>query len=348
VFNHVGRDFWAFRDVLEKGPSSPYCRWFKNLRFGHSNGYGNPFSYEGWNGCMNLVKLDLANPEVRDHLFEAVRFWMSEFAIDGLRLDAADCLDFAFIAELSRFCKSLKPDFWLMGEVIHGDYTRWAGAGRLDSVTNYEAHKGLWSCLNDANYFEIAYALKRQSGEQGAYRQLGLYNFADNHDVNRVASTLNKPAHLFPLHILLYTMPGVPSLYYGSEFGVPGIKNGGDDSPLRPELDLTSLAANPPAPGLCECLKRLSEIRKDCPALRAGGYRELAVSHRQFAFERSHEAQSVIVALNAEDGDSEIRVPATGNWRDLLNPEARFSAANGSLKLPLNANWGRILIAERS
>lgn len=345
VFNHVGRDFWAFKDVRQKGQASPFCGWFKNLKFGQTSTYGDPFTYEGWNEHMNLVKLDLGNFEVRNHLFEAVRSWVANFNIDGIRLDAADCLDFAFLAELSRFCKSLKPDFWLMGEVIHGDYTRWAGAGMLDSVTNYEAHKGLWSSLNDANYFEIAYALKRQSGQSGVYKHLSLYNFVDNHDVNRVASTLNNSAHLFPLHIMLYTMPGVPSIYYGSEFGVKGIKIGGDDAPLRPHLPLQGLQDNPPAPDLMKTIQRLSAIRKEQEALRRGDYRELFVSHKQMAFERQSGSQTVIVAVNAEDQEAWIDIPISGTFADHLNPEAHFAAQDGHLKLPLNANWGRILVA---
>ncbi|HEX7568085.1 MAG TPA: alpha-amylase family glycosyl hydrolase, partial [Anaerolineaceae bacterium] len=248
VFNHVGRHFWAFRDLLEHGESSPYRDWFCNLRFDRRSPYNDPFSYEGWNGHYELVKLNLGNPQVRDHLFGAVETWVCQFDIDGLRLDAADCLDLNFLKELSAFCRSLKPDFWLMGEVIHGDYRRWANPETLDSVTNYECYKGLYSSHVDRNYFEIAYALNRQSGPGGIYRDLLLYNFADNHDVDRVASSLANPAHLYTLYILLFSMPGVPSIYYGSEWGIEGKKSNGSDLPLRPWLDLDQLARQAPQP----------------------------------------------------------------------------------------------------
>ena len=133
--------------------------------------------------------------------------------------------------------------------VVHGDYRKQAHPRALHSVTNYECSKGLWSSLNDHNYFEIAYALQRQSGPCGLYAGQRLYTFADNHDVERAASRLGDPAHLPLLYALLFTMPGVPSIYYGSEWGLPGRKTPATDAPLRPALDLASIAARPSRPG---------------------------------------------------------------------------------------------------
>jgi glycosidase len=216
VFNHVGRDFWAFRDVLSAREQSVYREWFAGLKFGESSPYHDPFTYEGWNGHYSLVKLNLHHPAVVQHLFDAVSLWVEEFNIDGLRLDAADSIDIEFLRKLADFCQNLRPDFWLMGEVVHGDYRHWANDQALDSVTNYECYKGLYSSHVDRNYFEIGYSLNRQFGPDGLYRHLPLYNFVDNHDVNRVMSYLKNPAHLYPLYCLLFTMPGIPSIYYGS------------------------------------------------------------------------------------------------------------------------------------
>ena len=141
-----------------------YCDWFAGLNFGGSSPYGDPFWYEGWNGYYNLVKLNLKNWHVCDHLIEAVGYWMDEFQIDGIRFDAADCVDFDFFKRIRSFCKGKKPDFWLMGEIIHGDYKRWANPEMLDSVTNYECYKGISSSHNDKNYFEINYSINRQFG----------------------------------------------------------------------------------------------------------------------------------------------------------------------------------------
>ena len=200
VFNHVGRSFWAFRDLQANREQSRYRNWFQGLRFGVSNSFGDPFAYEGWFGHLDLVKLNLREPEAKNHLLQAAKTWIQQFDIDGLRMDAAESMDLNFLRELSEGCHLQKPDFWMMGEVVAGDYQKWLQQGGLDSVTNYEAYKGLYSSHVDKNYFEIAYSLNRQFGKDGLYRQIPLYNFADNHDVDRVASVLRNPDHLYPLY----------------------------------------------------------------------------------------------------------------------------------------------------
>lgn len=347
VFNHVGRDFRAFRDVQQNGQSSQYRDWFLNLRFDSRSPYGDPFTYEGWNGHYNLVKLNLCNPQVRDHLFGAVRAWVEEFNIDGLRLDTADLLDPDFLRKLRTLCKNLRPDFWLMGEVIHGDYRRWANPEMLDSVTSYESHKGLFSSHVDKNYFEIAYSLNRQFGEQGIYKDMQLYSFADNHDVDRVVSCLNNPAHLFPLHILLFTMPGIPSIYYGSEFGIRGRRVDGSDRELRPCLDLEALKRTPPQPGLAEVIGRLAEIRAGSAALRKGNYHQLFVMHEQFGFLRNSGSEKIVVLVNASGQPVSVRfsLPEIDEitMEDTLNNGDVFQIENGQCEMILPPTWGRIL-----
>lgn len=348
VFNHVGRDFWAFRDVLRSGASSPTCGWFAGLNFGGRSPLGDPFIYETWRGHYELVKLNLRNPETRGHLLEAVRHWIQEYDIDGLRLDVADSLDLDFQRELARFARGLRPDFWLLGEVIHGDYRRWANPETLDAVTNYECYKGLYSSLNSKNYFEIAYALNRQFGEGGLYRGLPLYNFADNHDVDRVASNLANPKHLQPLYCLLFTMPGVPSLYYGSEWGLAGKRTPGSDAALRPQLDLSQLQQNAPQPDLPADIRRLIQVRKASPALRHGDYRQLHVSFEQFGFARQAEGETVIVLINASDKPVSLEVPVNlANGRQLfdrLNGQQRFEVVNGRLRVDaVYPCWARVL-----
>ncbi|HEX7973706.1 MAG TPA: alpha-amylase family glycosyl hydrolase [Anaerolineales bacterium] len=350
VFHHVGRDFWAFRDVRQNLHNSPYQSWFYNLRFGESSPYGDPFSYEAWNGHYDLVKLNLQNPEVRDHLFRAVAFWIQEFQIDGLRLDAADRLSQEFMRDLSAFCRGLRPDFWLLGEVVHGDYRQWAGPGPLDSVTNYEVYKSLYSSHADGNYFEIAYALNRQFGPDGIYRGLPLYAFADNHDVSRVASSLKNPAHLYPLYCLLFTMPGVPSVYYGSEWGIEAKKAKSSDWGLRPPLDLAAISAAAPQRELAPVIARLASIRREVPALLYGDYAQLYVDHRQFAFCRTLGKQCAVVLVNAapEPARFELNLPpSAGRWMDLLNPGDEFHPSGRKLKVgAVSPCWGRILVMD--
>jgi cyclomaltodextrinase len=350
VFNHVGREHPWFRSLREEGRGSSERRRFASLDFGHPgrearSPAGDPFSYEGWNGHYDLARLDLKLRDTREELIGAALSWIEDYEIDGLRLDTADCLEPLFLAELSAACRARKPGFWLLGEVVHGDYRNWAAPGLLDSTTNYECWKGLWSSLKDRNYFEIAYALNRQFGPEGIYRGLPLYAFADNHDVDRAASLLPEPALLYPLYCLLFTMPGVPSIYYGSERGIEGRKEARTDRALRP-----SAAEAEAAPGqadLAPAISRLAALRRALPALRRGAYRELAVTPRQLAFGRACEEGCAIVALNADFRSARLEIPAGsfgGGFVDALNGGQGFAVRGGKLVLELPPTWARVLV----
>lgn len=308
VFNHVGREFWAFKDVQKNQQNSRYCGWFHNLNFGNSSPLGDPFTYEAWEGHYNLIKLNLQNEEVVQYLLESIAMWMDDFGIDGLRLDAADCIDRNFFRRLKVFCEEKNPDFWLMGEIIHGDYTMWANKEMLDSVTNYECYKGLWSSHNEKNYFEIAYSLNRQFGNGGIYKDLVLYNFADNHDVNRLASTVKDPKDLYNIYSLLYTMPGMPSIYYGSEWAIPGTKHNGSDADIRPCLKLNEKG---PDTALSDHIGKLGEIKEKNHVLSHGTYEQVLVRNQQFIFARCVGNERIYTALNVSDEpfQCEIDVP---------------------------------------
>ena len=163
VFNHVGRGFWAFKDVQEKKWDSPYKDWF-HISFDGNSCYDDGFWYEGWEGHFELVKLNLQNPAVVDYLMECVKYWIDEFDIDGLRLDVAYSLDHNFMRRLRSYTQELKPDFALIGEVLFGDYNIIVNDEMLHSCTNYECYKGLYSSFNCMNMFEIAHSLHRQFG----------------------------------------------------------------------------------------------------------------------------------------------------------------------------------------
>ncbi len=344
VFNHVGRDFWAFRDLQTHGRDSAYVDWFTGLDFNQPSPYGDGFSYQGWHGHYDLVKLNLHNLAVREHLFQAVSQWIEQFGIDGLRLDAADQIDHGFLAELARYCKNLRSDFLLIGEVVHGDYRQWANAEMLDSVTNYEAYKGLYSSLNDRNYFEIAYSLNRQFGAGGIYRATPLYNFVDNHDVDRIASTLHNPAHFYPLHILLYGMPGIPSLYYGSEWALLGQKTAGSDQALRPALPQPNQVYSN-QPDLLAAIRRLSQLRHEYAALRHGEYAQLYVQAEQLVFVRWTKQQTMVVALNAATTaqSCQLSVPFGEGTvlEDRLNG-GQTKVHHGQLQLNIPPMWGQV------
>lgn len=343
VFNHVGRKFFAFEDVRQNREQSQYCSWFCNLNFGGNNEYNDGFSYDNWGGYNLLVKLNQRNPEVQNYLFDSIRFWVSEFDIDGIRLDAADVLDFDFMKAMRCVANEVKEDFWLMGEVIHGDYSRWANDEMLHSVTNYELHKGLYSGHNDHNYFEIAHSIKRLND---ICKGRKLYTFVDNHDVERIASKLNNKAHLPLVTMLLYTVYGIPSVYYGSEFAIEGKKEQGSDWNLRPCLELSDYAdalQNNPVTALCQ---KLGALKKEYTELSQGQYQELLLTNRQFAFGRVLDGKAVVTALNCDDNDAVLEIPmpvGATQALDLLEGVKKAELANGKLHVELSANSGTLI-----
>jgi glycosidase len=279
---------------------------------------GDPFSYDTWSGYYELPKFNLHNEAVRRHLLDAARFWIKEFDIDGMRLDAANELDFGFMRDMRRVTGEMKPDFWLMGEVVHGDYARWVNQDTLHSVTNYILFKSIFSSHNDNNLYELAYCLQHSVPENG----LPLYNFLDNHDQPRIASNVRVPGYLNTLYALLFTIPGVPSIYYGSEWGISGKKERGSDQPLRPYIDIE----NPPEdnPSLTELIRKLAAIRHEQDALKYGGYRQVYNEyHRPFIFERFYEGERVLVAVNIGDSPDTINLSKNhnGGFTDLLSGE---------------------------
>jgi glycosidase len=346
VFHHTGRDFFAFADLKQNTINSHYKDWFVNINFNKKSNYNDPFSYDGWNGHYNLVKLNLNNPDVKKHIFSAIKFWIDEFKIDGLRLDAADYIDLNFLQELSDFCKKINSDFLLLGEVIHGDYRKWVNERTLDSVTNYECYKGLWSCHNDNNFFEIAYTLNRQFGENGMYKNLFLYNFADNHDVNRVMTSLKNPAHIYTLYLILFTMPGIPSIYYGSEWGIAGKKEKFNDYDLRPEIMISQLTSNTNNNNLYDSIKKFINLRKKYTSLKYGSYKQIYLSHNQLVFLREYNNEKIIIAVNSENKNIPIEFSLPFNYSklfDVLNNE-KIQVTVNKQKLDLYPNWGRIII----
>ena len=337
VFNHTGRDFFAFKDLLARRENSPYCDWYCNVNFWGNNEYNDGFSYANWGGYNLLVKLNQRNPDVRDYICDVIRFWVSEFDVDGIRLDAADVLDFEFMKALRRTADEVKPDFWLMGEVIHGDYSRWANENTLHSVTNYTLHKALYSGHNDHNYFEIAHTVQRTNGMVPA--RIKLYNFVDNHDVERIHTKLMNKAHFLPVHILLYTLPGIPSVYYGSEFGIDGRKEHGSDDSLRPYIDLNEHLGDDRDNPCTRLIADLGRIHREWKQdLVHGDFRQRCLTNQQYAYARGR----LIVAVNNSDGEAWINTEASAPAYIGLLSGRRVESGGGRLNVCLPGCGGDI------
>ena len=318
VFNHVGRDFWAFKDVQEKRWDSPYAGWFE-IDWNGNTEWDDGFSYTTWQGVPYLVKLNHSNFELNDYLAEVIRGWEHDFNIDGLRLDVAYCLDRGFLGYLRTVANELSDKrgdkFLLLGETMFGDYNQWMGDSLCDTVTNYECYKGLWSSMNSANMHEVAYALERQSGSHpwDLYTGKHLIDFVDNHDVPRIATQLADKNQLKPLYGLLFGMAGVPCVYYGSEWGIEGEQKFGDHE-LRPALE------EPEWNELTDWISELAKARSVSKAIVWGSYEQLQVTPQQLVFRRCFEDERVIVAVNAASEPAVVHFDAqSGRGRDLIS-----------------------------
>ncbi|MCD7806265.1 MAG: cyclomaltodextrinase [Lachnospiraceae bacterium] len=336
VFNHVGRGFWAFLDVLQNRENSPYRDWFYRIDFQGNSPFNDGLWYEGWEGCYDLVKLNLRNPQVVDYLLECVSFWVDTWNIDGLRLDVAYSLDLDFLKRLRAHCNNMKQDFFLVGEVLHGDYNRIMNPEMLHSVTNYECYKGLYSSFNSMNMFEIVHSLNRQFGPEQwcLYKGKHLLNFVDNHDVSRIASTLLNEKHLPLIYALLFGMPGIPCLYYGSEWGTKASKSEGDPA-LRPAFD------EPEWNELTGWISRLSAAKKNSRALNYGTFRSVLLTNKQCIFERKCDSERVLVAINADETEYVAHFDAgCGLAQDLITGQTH-DFGGGSHLPPYSAAFWR-------
>ena len=302
VFNHVGRGFFAFQDVLKNREYSEYKNWFY-INFNDNNNYDDHLSYQNWEGNNNLVKLNLQNPEVITYLLSVVDKWIDVFHIDGIRLDVAYCLDREFLKQLHSHVKYKKEDFFLLGETLHGDYNQWVNEEMLDSCTNYECYKGLYSSFNTKNLFEICHSLNRQFGQEPwcLYTGKHLFNFVDNHDVVRIATQLENKRNLPLIYTLLMTMPGIPCIYYGSEWGIEGNKNW-NDTELRPEIE--TLQWN----DLTNKIKKLIQIKHKYTALSKGDYATIALTNQACIFQRKYDQEILWTCINMIETNVELGV----------------------------------------
>ena len=355
VFNHTGRDFFAFQDIKKNRENSQYKDWYCDVNFWGNNSYNDGFSYANWGGYDLLVKLNQKNPVVKDYICDVVRFWVKEFDIDGIRLDAADVMDFEYMKALRNVANEVKQDFWLMGEVIHGDYSRWANDGTLHSVTNYMLHKALYSAHNDHNYFEVAHTIQYVNNMVG--KNLKLYTFVDNHDVERIYTKLNNKAHFEPVHVMLYTLPGIPSLYYGSEFGIEGRKERHSDDSIRPALNYDdykdAIRTNP----CTRLIATLGKLRRNIKALCYGEYKQLELQTTHFAYARILDGKSVITTVNNGDHEVNMNLEAgtmmqgadhTGKVPEYVGALTgrRVTVNGGRIQVNVPANSGEIWIPE--
>ncbi|MFC6850172.1 alpha-amylase family glycosyl hydrolase [Aquipuribacter hungaricus] len=332
VFNHVGRDFWAFRRVLAEGPTSPYASWFRLTWPADGwQGPGSEPAYETFEGHGALVALDHREPAVREAVSGVLERW-AEVGVTAWRLDAAYAVAPGFLRAVTDAARAARPESWFLGEVIHGDYAAVAAAAGLDAVTQYQLWKATWSSLVDRNLWELAHALGRHGGLTGDAEP---QTFLGNHDVTRIASQVPDEALLPHAEVVLMTVAGVPSVYAGDEHGLHAVKEeraGGDDA-IRPAFPEDPLALVPEVPGTFGRYRDLAQARRAHPWLRTCTTEAGALANEHLVYTSRAAADGpgrLVVALSLHADPVDLEVPE-GGWQVALG-EAEVSP--GRVRLP--------------
>jgi cyclomaltodextrinase / maltogenic alpha-amylase / neopullulanase len=314
VFNHVGRSFPAFQAALRGGPGSPAARWFRR----------DPASgdFATFEGHRQLVALDHGEPEVLDYVTQVMTHWLDRGAA-GWRLDAAYAVPASFWAKALPAVRGSHPDAWFLGEMIHGDYVAYAAESGLDSVTQYELWKAIWSSLNDRNFFELAYALGRHNRIlDGVMPQ----TFTGNHDVTRLASQLADERHLGHALAVLLSVGGIPSIYYGDEQAFRGVKEqraGGDDE-IRPAFPATPGELPPAGWPAYRLHQRLIGFRRRHPWLVRARTTTPHLANETMAVRAAADDAELLLLLNTGDDAFRFPVDVTGfSVTETLDPGAR-------------------------
>ncbi len=305
VFNHAGRAFPPVAQALAEGPGSAGAEWVQRLY--DTDGVISADYFEGSDG---LVTLNHASPLVQDFVRDVLLHWLRR-GIDGWRLDAAYAVPPEFWASVLPAVRAEFGDAWFVGEMIHGDYVDYVERSGIDSVTQYELWKAVWSSLDTVNFHELEWTLTRHAELLEHFVPL---TFVGNHDTTRVASQIHDERHWPHAAALLGFLPGVPSVYYGDEFGLEAVKEdrpGGDDA-VRPELPAERGLFADPHPEIEEVYRRVLALRRQHPWLV-----DAVISTEQVANEhllvharaRTGE-QALTLALNL--GDQPYTSPAGG------------------------------------
>jgi glycosidase len=320
VFNHVGRGFPAFKAAVAGGPGAPAARWFKRTDDGSD--------YAVFEGHGHLVELNHDEPAVLSYVIEVMTHWLGRGA-GGWRLDAAYAVPPGFWAKAVPAVREAFPAAWFLGEMIHGDYAAYAAEAGLDSITQYEVWKAVWSSLNDRNFYELDHALGRHNAFLDAFDGSLPQTFVGNHDVTRLATALTDDRHFGHALAILLCIGGVPSAYYGDEQGFRGLKEhreGGDDK-IRP--------AFPASP---------AQLLPD-------GWRYYRLHQRLIGFRRRHpwlvRARTTSVQLEPAALALRLRGESAGEQALLLlntgDEPCRFNVDSGGLSAAETAEAGAVV-----
>ena len=346
VFNHCGRGFMAFNDLMENQEYSPYKDWFHVHHF-PVNAYANPETtdYDAWWGFSSLPKLNTQNPGVRQYIFDVARYWLEQGA-DGWRLDVPNEIDDdLFWEEFRHVVKKANRDAYLVGEIWDGD-PRWVGEQHFDGLLNYPLRMSLIDLMNGkihvsdfAKQIDSLLSLYPRENTYAMYLPLG------SHDTERILSLLDDSVEKVKLsYLFLFTFPGAPGIYYGDEIGMTG----GKDPDCRKAFVWKEEQWNRE---LLEWMKTLISLRKDQTVLRRGDFKVVEVLDKEncYAYSRSLDGAHCLVVLNAGNSRRYLKLRVGNLWKDgrvvrNLLGNSEYIIANDSITITINA-WEGVVIS---
>jgi neopullulanase len=349
VFNHSGRGFFAFSDILDNGPESRYKDWY------HIHSYpvdafsnGPSMTYEAWWGIKDLPKFNTDNPEVRNYIMKVASYWIEQ-GIDGWRLDVpGEIDDDDFWAEFRETVKNINPEAYLAGEIWEAD-PRWVGQHHFDGLMHYPLRDAMLDLLKGslplsefANKIESFLSLYPRENVYAMYLSIG------SHDTKRLFTCLDDDIRKVKLAFLLqFAYPGAPSIYYGDEIGVQG------------EKDPYNRRAFPWDQGqwnheLRDYARSLVLFRKQSHALRRGDFQQVVLNSENslYAFARISEDQQVLTVINPSPKAHQYIIPVEKlGWEegqiveDALS-QTKYSVSQGALVLSLGY-WDGVIIKNK-
>jgi glycosidase len=345
VFNHCGRGFFAFNDILENHSHSPYLDWF-HLNNVPPDAYsaGDADDYQAWWNFKSLPKFNTANPQVRKFILDVARYWI-RLGADGWRLDVPNEIDDpVFWEEFRATVKSENPDAYLVGEIWDGD-PRWVGPGKFDGLMNYPVREGLIEfLLEKKSAVDFSIIIDRQLNQYSQENVSAMYNLLGSHDTKRIKTVLKgNQQKLHMAYQFLFAFPGSPAIYYGDEIGLEG----GEDPDCRKAFPWDEEQWDK---DLRKLIQQLIVLRKTNPVLRRGSFQQIFKDEKQggYGFARVLGAESILVVLNASDNQQQNSLDVGAmNWqegkvvRDLISDkEMTVSESRLDLKLePWTGVW---------
>ncbi len=341
VFNHCGRGFFAFVDVLENGDISPYRDWFHIRKFPlRAYTAGRARNFAAWWGFKSLPKFNTQNPQVRAYLFRVAQYWLEQ-GIDGWRLDVpSEIDDDGFWAEFEYHVRAVQPEAYLVGEIWDGD-PRWVSPGHFDGLMHYPLREVILEALTKkisaSDFVARLDGIQRRYPEQ---RNQAMYTLLGSHDTERIFTILEGNSEkVRSAFMLQFALPGVPSIYYGDEIGLEGFR----DPDNRRAFPWDPYQWNL---GIRVYLQRMIELRKQHTSLRFGEQVFLCSEDgcEAVAIFRSTDTDRVLCVVNLSDSfvrahftGAGLSLPEGGVQTDLLGGQAQTHSTGNGLAVELNA-----------